>query len=57
MALAHGDDRAVASIHLPRVVEEEKPVVVEAAPIAEGQPAAGAPAAEAAKPAKEGKKD
>lgn len=57
VALAHGDDRAVASIHMPRVVEEEKPVVAEAAPVTEGQPAAGAPAAEAAKPAKEGKKD
>lgn len=57
VALAHGDDRAVASIHMPRVVEEEKPVVAEAAPAAEGQPAAGAPAAEAAKPASGGKKE
>jgi large subunit ribosomal protein L25 len=40
VALAHGDDRAVASIHMPRVVEEEKPAE-EAAP-AEGQPAAEA---------------
>lgn len=56
VALAHGDDRAVASIHMPRVVEEEKPAEV-AAPAAEGQPAAGAPAAEAAKPASGGKKE
>ncbi|MCL5668728.1 MAG: 50S ribosomal protein L25/general stress protein Ctc [Gammaproteobacteria bacterium] len=55
VALAHGDDRAVASIHMPRVVEEEKPVVAEAAP-AEGQPAA-APAAAEAKPAAGGKKE
>ncbi|RJQ47123.1 MAG: 50S ribosomal protein L25/general stress protein Ctc [Gammaproteobacteria bacterium] len=56
VALAHGDDRAVASIHMPRVVEEEKPAEV-ATPAAEGQPAAGAPAAEAAKPASGGKKE
>jgi len=56
VALAHGDDRAVASIHMPRVVEEEKPAEV-AAPAAEGQPAAGAPAAAAAKPAAGGKKE
>ncbi|MCL4315833.1 MAG: 50S ribosomal protein L25/general stress protein Ctc [Gammaproteobacteria bacterium] len=55
VALAHGDDRAVASIHMPRVVEEEKPVVAEVAP-AEGQPAA-APAAAEAKPAAGGKKE
>ena len=50
--LLAGRDAPVASIHMPRVEEEEAPVVDEAAAAAAGAPAvAGAPAAPGAAPA------
>jgi large subunit ribosomal protein L25 len=49
--LLAGRDGPVASIHMPRVEEEEAPVVEEAATAAAGAPAAGAPAAPGAAPA------
>jgi large subunit ribosomal protein L25 len=49
--LLAGRDGPVASIHMPRVEEEEAPAVEEAAAAAAGAPAAGAPAAPGAAPA------
>ena len=32
VALTHGNDQAIVSVHIPRIIEEEVPVVEEAAP-------------------------